>query len=145
MKNRWLSLWFLLIIPLFLTVEARPQDDNQSRRLFMQLYSVEVKNSFPEHFFIEPKLSHTHDSWFSPDKFDHLFVSALVSGCGFWVLQVAHNDEDQSLIYSVGVTVCLGAFKEVYDLHHPDRRASWKDLTVDFIGALLGGLMSRSI
>ncbi|TKJ41130.1 hypothetical protein CEE37_05530 [candidate division LCP-89 bacterium B3_LCP] len=85
------------------------------------------------------------DSWTSCDKFYHLFASAFISGMGLWALESTHNDPQQSMISSFGITVGLGGAKEIYDSHHPHRQASWKDLIVDAIGAALGVLVVHAL
>jgi uncharacterized protein YfiM (DUF2279 family) len=85
------------------------------------------------------------DCWTSPDKFDHLLVSAVLSGGVFLSLNVTRNDEDFSLVSSVGGVVAFGAFKEIYDAYHPRQQSSWKDLAADALGALLGALITRSL
>ncbi len=85
------------------------------------------------------------DSWTSPDKFDHLLVSAVLSGGAFLSLTVTRNDADRSFVSSVGAVIALGMLKEVHDAFAPRHQSSWKDLTADAVGALVGALITRSL
>ncbi len=85
------------------------------------------------------------ESWTSPDKFDHLLGSAMLSGCAYLALSVAGKDEEQSAAVSAGTVICLGALKEIYDMHNPGGQASWRDLTMDVFGTVLGVLVVRSL
>ncbi len=81
------------------------------------------------------------DEWISPDKFDHLLLSAMLSSSGYLQLKVAHNAEDMALVSCLGFTLGLGVGKELYDIIHPGH-PSWKDLAADAAGALLGALVA---
>lgn len=84
------------------------------------------------------------DEWISPDKFDHLLLSAMLSSSAYLQLKVAHNAEDMALVSCLGFTLGLGLGKEFYDIIHPGH-PSWKDLAADAIGAFLGALVVRSL
>ncbi len=85
------------------------------------------------------------DRWFDQDKVNHLLVSAMLASGGYLGLKVNRNDHEASLAASVGVTICLGISKEIYDKYHPGQTSSWKDLTVDVIGAALGALIASAL
>jgi len=84
------------------------------------------------------------DDWLAPDKFDHFLGSAMLSCCGTLALKVNHNNPDDAGYIAVSVTIGLGATKELYDMTSPSHHPSWKDLTVDIAGALLGMLVAKS-
>ncbi len=85
------------------------------------------------------------ESWTTPDKFDHLLGSAILSGSEFLALKVTHNNIESSAVFSFGSVFCLGVLKELYDLSKPNRQASWKDLAMDLGGALLGVMVAYSL
>ncbi|HEX7344678.1 MAG TPA: hypothetical protein VF398_10455 [bacterium] len=82
--------------------------------------------------------------WISPDKFDHLLLSAMLSSSAYLQLKVHHNEPNAALLSSMGLTLTLGVGKELYDVIHPGH-PSWKDLAADAVGALLGALVARSL
>jgi uncharacterized protein YfiM (DUF2279 family) len=84
------------------------------------------------------------ESWVAPDKFDHLLVSAMLSGSAFLQMKISHNDADFAFVSSCGFSLTLGAAKEIYDLIHPGH-PSWKDLAVDALGSLLGALVASAL
>lgn len=85
------------------------------------------------------------DSWLAQDKANHFLVSTMLAGGGFLSLKVTRNDEEVSFVSTIGITLGIGIMKEVYDYYHPGHRSSWKDLTADALGALLGALAVRNL
>jgi len=104
------------------------------------------ENEINQLVFSRPNASlRTTDRWFAADKADHFLVSAMLASSGFLSLKVTRNDEDFSFVSSVGLTFGLGVLKEIYDWSHPDHQASWRDLTADLLGAVLGTWIARSL
>ncbi len=77
------------------------------------------------------------DGWFAADKADHFFTSAMLSCSAYLALRATHNDEPTALVSSLLGTLTVGIGKEVWDVFHPGT-PSWKDLTADLLGTLLG-------
>jgi uncharacterized protein YfiM (DUF2279 family) len=77
------------------------------------------------------------DDWFTADKADHFFTSAMLSAGTYLALRVTHNDEPTAFVSSLTGTLTIGIGKEVWDVFHPGT-PSWKDLTADLLGTLLG-------
>lgn len=85
------------------------------------------------------------DSWTSPDKFDHLLGSAMLSSGGVLAMKATHNDNRQSFVLSIASVAGLGVLKEFYDAGHPNQQSSWKDLLYDVVGAAVGAAIARSL
>ena len=83
------------------------------------------------------------DKWLGGDKFKHFGFSAFFSG-GSYIVANRHFDLDKNKSFTVGVgiTVSLGAAKEVIDYKTPDQTSSHKDLIWDIAGALTGALLA---
>jgi uncharacterized protein YfiM (DUF2279 family) len=87
----------------------------------------------------------TRDSWFSPDKLDHLLFSATLAGSGFLALKVTGSTESDALLLSASSVTSLGLVKEIVDLVRPRGHASWKDLVADLAGVALGVMVVSSL
>lgn len=119
----------------------------------VQLLRGEIEKQFELTHLNPPQVSglslssknHSPDPWISADKFEHFFISAMLSGGGLLVLKMNNNRENQSLIACVGVTICLGASKEFYDKTSGKGTASWKDFTAGVVGAVFGALIAQSL
>jgi len=112
---------------------------------FTQLFGDKIERMAFSSKIKEPRTRPLGDSWTSPDKFEHFFGSATLSAGGLLALQVTHNDEAQSTVLVFSSVTCLGILKEVFDMYHPHHQASWKDLTADIVGTLLGLYVARVI
>lgn len=86
----------------------------------------------------------SNDPWLGQDKANHLLVSVMLSSMSYLGLTAFNNDRDPSLIGAIGGTLVIGAGKEIWDMIHPGQ-PSWKDLTADAAGALIGGFAARAI
>ena len=84
------------------------------------------------------------DAWLGRDKFDHVFVSAMLSSSAYLGLKVSSNEERAAFVSSLGMTIGVGAAKEIFDMVHPGH-PSWKDLTADVLGAMAGALIARAL
>ena len=79
------------------------------------------------------------DSWFSRDKGLHLNESIiLTTGVGTSLRR--HSDfSDNKIVYSAaGFTLMTGIFKEIIDGTRKNNRFSWKDLSYDVAGVIIG-------
>lgn len=143
---RNLTFWGLILIcPLVSLQRTAAQDGAQITMVSYKncwVYSG-IEGSAP--LLSQRKFRFSPDLWTAPDKFDHLVGSVMLSGSSFLALAVTRNDRRQSFVSSIGLVICLGVLKEVYDLYHPSGQASWKDLTADALGAGLGALIARSL
>lgn len=83
------------------------------------------------------------DKWLGGDKFKHFGLSAFISG-GSCIVANRHFDFDnnKSFTVGVGITISLGAAKEVIDYKTPGQTSSHKDLIWDIAGALTGALLA---
>jgi len=80
------------------------------------------------------------DHWLGNDKFLHFTVSAGIALGSYYIYREEFNNtETGSYYFSGGFTISIGALKEFYDSKHPESHtASWKDMTVDFLGMCAG-------
>jgi putative lipoprotein len=86
----------------------------------------------------------TNDRWLAPDKANHFLGSLMLSSATFLGFAATNNNHEQSLVAAIGGTILIGVGKEIWDMYHPGT-PSWKDLTADALGALIGGLVARAI
>ncbi len=138
-------LLLLLLFPLIVVAQSERISRNATNDFSIKPFNKAEESSARSIFSPSLRNKHSEDPWISADKFEHLFGSALFSGCGYLILKMHNNDENQSLIASIGVTICLGASKEIYDHYSPGKKASWKDFVVDIIGATLGAFIAQSL
>ncbi len=79
------------------------------------------------------------DRWLAEDKYRHFWGSAFAAGFGFTVLRYwEHVSPREALFLSGGLSFSLGLGKELHDKYARAGCASWKDLTADFLGMVLG-------
>lgn len=79
------------------------------------------------------------DRWIAPDKGLHLLGSMMLTVAGSKTLQQNFGVKSQaSKTWAMSFTFCLGVGKEVRDSTRPHNIFSWKDLTADIIGILIG-------
>jgi len=80
------------------------------------------------------------DRWLAGDKYAHLLVSSAISAG----IANAEIDKGQNKCVAAriafGVTLTIGAGKEIYDKYWKKTRYSYKDMTWDAIGSALGSL-----
>ena len=83
------------------------------------------------------------DSWFSPDKGYHI-VGSMISTT--FISQLSQKGFDSTLKESqyigAGMTFSFGLAKELYDSGKPNNMFSWKDLTANCVGIILGVILS---
>lgn len=82
------------------------------------------------------------DKWFGRDKLKHFGLSAFFSG-GSCIVASRHFDLDRgkSVTIGIGITISLGAAKEITDYRIPGQTSSHKDLIWDIAGAVTGALL----
>jgi putative lipoprotein len=77
------------------------------------------------------------DPWFGKDKALHFGISAGIAGVMYAGAATQLDARYKSLLVAGGVTIAIGAGKELYDLSgHGD--PSWRDFTWDVIGTIVG-------
>ncbi len=83
------------------------------------------------------------DKWFAEDKLKHFGLSAFFAG-GSYIVANRHFDfnKNKSFTIGIGITVSLGAAKEIIDYKTPNQTSSHKDLIWDIAGALTGALLA---
>lgn len=145
MKSTSFLLIFILILPNFVSAQAGEMFDYYLAGISVSPLNPDSLENRDDSTSYGKNEGLYRDSWTSRDKFYHLFVSAALSGGGYWALEAANNREDQSAAACFSITVCIGGIKEIYDYHHPGHHASWKDLTADVIGAALGIFIAWSL
>ena len=79
-------------------------------------------------------VNHPDDHWFARDKAYHFAVASAI-GAG---ATVAAGDNHAAPVIGVGVTMCFGAGKELYDRNVRKTYWSWRDLAWDLAGAVAG-------
>ena len=77
------------------------------------------------------------DPWLGRDKLLHFSLSVGISGASYAASLPLFDAPWQRALFAAGVTLGLGAGKELYDATgHGD--ASWRDFTWDVLGCALG-------
>jgi uncharacterized protein YfiM (DUF2279 family) len=82
------------------------------------------------------------DQWFAPDKGYHAMGSLIST---MLVGQISINRFENSLetskVIGAGTTFALGFAKELYDSSKPQNHFSWKDLTANGVGIIIGVIL----
>ena len=81
------------------------------------------------------------DSWLSPDKIKHFFMSAFIESVTFSALQAARVNHRAALNGAIGVTMAVGVGREIHDKRTPGNIFSVRDLTWDAVGATAGAVL----
>jgi uncharacterized protein YfiM (DUF2279 family) len=81
------------------------------------------------------------DSWFSPDKIKHFFMSAFIESVTYSALQGARVNHRAALGGAIGVTMAIGVGREIHDKRTPGNIFSVRDLTWDAVGATAGAVL----
>ena len=77
------------------------------------------------------------DPWTGRDKFDHFWVSGVISSATTAIAKDQDIDDSDQFAVAMGVTLSFGVSKEAYDIR-VQRGWSWKDIVWDIAGALTG-------
>jgi uncharacterized protein YfiM (DUF2279 family) len=85
------------------------------------------------------------DRWWGRDKLKHLGMATGLSAAATYTALEAGHSSDRAQGEGVALVLVLGAGKEAYDNSRPDNGWSWKDMTWNVVGALLGGALARSL
>ena len=84
------------------------------------------------------------DPWFGRDKTLHFGASVAVAGAGYGLSAIGRDDLRIRIAFGAGAGIVVGAAKEIFDLAGFGT-PSWKDLTWDVIGTVVGVGISVSI
>jgi len=85
------------------------------------------------------------DKWLAKDKADHFFVSAFLTGFGYYAAKKElHRTEPASQNLAFGFSFSLGVMKEIYDGTSKKGTPSWKDLLADVLGIAMAGLIMNA-
>jgi len=85
------------------------------------------------------------DKWLAKDKADHFFVSAFLTGFGYYAAKKElHRSEPASQNLAFGFSFSLGVMKEIYDGTSKKGTPSWKDLLADVLGIAMAGLIMNA-
>lgn len=110
--------------------------------LFLGIQGVRAQN------FVPPDSTHRAgalqkrpviDRWIAPDKGLHLLGSMMLTVAGTKTLQQNFGFKYHTgMRWAMGFTFSLGVSKELWDSTKPHNIFSWKDLSADVVGILLG-------
>ena len=82
------------------------------------------------------------DIWFAQDKGRHmigsLYGTVLIGQIGGRFSGTAKND---ARLIAIGTMVSFGLFKEIYDGGKRDNHFSWRDMTANMIGIMVGYIL----
>lgn len=79
------------------------------------------------------------DRWIAVDKGYHLIGSIIsTTGISYSCMKFADIKKEKSIRIGIGFTFTLGLSKELWDGHKKNNIFSWKDLSVDILGILIG-------
>lgn len=82
------------------------------------------------------------DKWIAVDKGYHLVGSLIcTTGISNSCLRFAKIKKERSIQIGAGFTITLGLGKEFWDGRHKNNIFSWKDLTADILGIIIGSAL----
>jgi uncharacterized protein YfiM (DUF2279 family) len=120
-----------LLTLLFLTKGLKAGDKPETLAEYFKSFALSTKTE-----------TRVNESWLSADKGYHV-IGSMISTVfiGQFGLRGLEMNRRQSQLIAAGSTIALGISKELYDAGKPDNKFSWKDLTADCAGILLGVLL----
>jgi putative lipoprotein len=83
------------------------------------------------------------DPWWGRDKAAHFTVSAALSAAMTHLAMEAGESGPRAHAEAVAAVLVLGAGKEAYDSRSGGTGWSWRDMSWNLLGALLGGVLVR--
>ena len=75
-----------------------------------------------------------YDSWTGKDKELHVGISTILGASAYTLTK----DTDHPFLYATGLAIIPGVAKELYDSRPQGTGFSYKDLTADLVGSLVG-------
>jgi putative lipoprotein len=85
------------------------------------------------------------DPWWGPDKAAHLAVSSVLSAAATRVAMDSGVPASSAHAQAIGIVLVIGAGKEAYDARPGGTGWSWRDMSWNLLGALLGGALVRAV
>ena len=82
------------------------------------------------------------DAWFGIDKLKHFLMSAFIESVSYSALQAMRVNHRTAMGGAIGITVGVGAAREIHDRRVPGNIFSIRDLTWDAIGTASGAILS---
>ena len=126
----------LILIATFTSVSVNALPAKFSNTLMVQPDSISVDN------YREIETNISTDRWIAVDKGYHLIGSIIsTTGISNSCMQFADIKKEKSIRMGAGITFALGLGKEFWDGHKNDNSFSWKDLSADILGIIIGTLL----
>ena len=126
----------LILIATFTAVSVNALPAKFSNTLMVQPDSISVDNNR------EIETNTRTDRWIAVDKGYHLIGSIIsTTGISNSCMQFADIKKEKSIRMGAGITFALGLGKEFWDGHKNDNSFSWKDLSADILGIIIGTLL----
>lgn len=124
----------MLLLPIILSANHTRFSSNKLIKL--DSLSVKLNNDVETNIY--------NDRWISVDKGYH-FVGSLISTTGITnsCIQFADIEKDKSLQIGVGFTFVLSVGKEMWDSRKRQNIFSWKDLSADLLGIIVGSILMQ--
>ena len=88
--------------------------------------------------------ANAQDEWLGPDKALHFGVSAGLAIGGYGLGLALFDCEEPRLVLGASIALTAGVAKEIFDAA-TDGDPSWRDLTWDLIGTVVGLLIAWSV
>ena len=131
-SNRWIFILVgFFLFPILLFAQS---DTGYSSLLSLNMHFTRQDTS--------KTMTINSDKWLAMDKGYHLVGSIIAStGISNSCLRFAKIKKEKAVIIGAGFTFALGLSKEFYDSRHQNNFFSWKDLTADLVGILIGSLI----
>lgn len=106
--------------------------------------ATELKSFSADSLQFKSKNEIKEDLWFGRDKGLHLAGSFILSGFTSQALKrFSKSGSDAGITIGISFTFSLGMAKEIYDGQKSNNIFSYKDLTADALGVLIGFLVFK--
>ena len=126
----------LILIATFTSVSVNALPAKFSNTLMVQPASISVDN------YREIETNISTDRWIAVDKGYHLIGSIIsTTGISNSCMQFVDIKKEKSIRMGAEITFALGLGKEFWDGHKNDNSFSWKDLSADILGIIIGTLL----
>jgi len=84
--------------------------------------------------------THKDDDWLGKDKMSHLVVSTVVSAVATRIAQDNGASDCSAPVIGFSFAMVVGAGKETHDKRIKGTYYSWKDMTWNLLGSIIGSL-----
>lgn len=124
-----------ILLGLLTEIEAVPSDSFGRKDLINQLPTHQANAR-------QASLLQSTDKWFAWDKFHHFSYSLGITGLSYHIYHCQFGNPNPGARYfSISITAFTGVGKEVYDKYCKKTVFSYKDLTADAVGIIIGTLL----